>query len=113
MEYENIRNTFIGGALLFTHVSHAGALPNKDVEIDALKRVSHELQVVKEMLVEAKRYQNAGDPNPFLYDEADRDLNLLIMAFDDYIAGRFDPTYQREPLRVEDAVRGDGVLHRE
>lgn len=102
----------LGSLVVGAHSVSAASVPDKDVEIDALKRISNELRVIKEMLTEAQRYQSVGDPNPFLYNEAGRDLNLLIMGFDDYIDGRFDPTYEREPLRFESMVRGGDVVHR-
>ncbi|HAV1520154.1 TPA: hypothetical protein JG825_003473 [Vibrio parahaemolyticus] len=109
----NLQRFSVVVPLLATSLIVQAAPERKDVELDALRRISSELNVVKDMLKEAKRYQEAGDPEPFLYGEAERDLNVLIMGFEDYIEGRFDPTYEREPLRFEGSLRREGVIHGE
>jgi hypothetical protein len=95
--------TIFAGLLLLTQ----GVSAKSEMELDGLQRVVSELKFVKEMVIETRRYKSPGAVDEFLYDEALRDLDVITMSIEDYISGRFDPTYQREPLRLEASRRAD------
>lgn len=78
---------------------------SSDLEIEKLKRVVSELEIITEMVDETELLQQPGDMTPFQYRPLKRDISLIIDGINAHIDEQYDTTYKRVPLFAE----SDGV----
>lgn len=87
--------------IFFALFSSFKASATSELERQHLTRIVNELEIVKEMVVEAKLLQKPGQVNRFKYEDLVHDLNVVMAGVQAEINGVQDLTYKRQALNQE------------
>lgn len=88
-------------AIVVTVFCSFKASATSELERQHLTRIVNELDIVKEMVVDAKLLQKPGQVNRFKYDDLIHDLNVVMSGIQAEINGVQDLTYKRQALNQE------------
>jgi RAQPRD family integrative conjugative element protein len=91
--------------LISISVWSGNAFAISEAERHELQRIANELKVIQEMVIESETRKTPGSVEPFLYHALLGDLNVMIGGIEQKINQRYDATYQRKTLFVENNER--------